>query len=611
MTSKTSFPKRCSEFAKIYLWSLKRNAGMGGILAALMFVGIPVVLLLDSGGNRDSAPGNTLSYLSFALPIASLILLLFTVLLCVRMFGFLQNRHSVDLFHALPVGRVPMLLGNWCAGMTLLAVPVAFSFAAVLAITASRGYAAEIGAYLLLCFFRLILSAAAALSCTAFFMTCSGSTMDALLSMLCVNLCWKTAAYCAMFFASHTIPGMQPIARYPRLNGTSAAVLLLITPFEEAYLPFVDSSTREILLPGWFLPWWIFFTAAMLAGACFFYARRKSEAAGDHFAGRVPKILVRFLAAVGAGLALSLFGLGEGGKGRFGPSVFVALTISLFAHTAAEVIFERGFRTLKRSLRGYAVSAACLAAFFGIIATGCFGYGTYVPQDSKVESVTFDWNSGVIVSQDICVKTEDGIKKTVSLPRILEQPEDIEAVVQIHKKLAAECRKQYYPCALNNFETRSFTITYRLRGGRTVSRSFAKTGDSEYDDEWKEAQLSIVKLSGFQKTGSILHYLGPDSIDIVWPNDGSAQAYQISDESMRSRLLAALLAEDSGQDGKCQADGQKTGMWIHYNSFCPNDTLRKAIGENVTQVVDGGWYCIYRQGGEVDQVLQEIAATEK
>ena len=620
MKTRTSFPQRCSEFAKIYLWSLKENAGVGGILAGLMFAGIPVMLMIRSGqmmagqmGGQQLITDGFLFLIGETVPITGIaLLMLFAVLLSARMFCYLQNSHSVDLFHALPVGRMPMLLGKWFAGMTLLLLPVLVNFGIILGLAASNGCRAEAGAALQWHFGWFALFSAAVYTSGVFFMVCGSSVPDALLSMLIVNIGWPVVEYCAGFLVSRTIPGLNP------MKDIDYGFLTLFSPIAAGSL-MVTSNARTWGWYGisWFLPWWGIFTAALLLAVCVIFARRKSEASDNRAANRGPKILMRFFATVSAGIGFCLLGFNlMKDSDQIALPLLFAAAGSFLVHTIT--IPARGFHALKRSLRGYAAALACLVAFFGIIVTGCFGYDTYVPQASEVESVTvrgkYDPGSG----QGVLFYTDYGEPKEAGFAPVLEKPEEIETVVEAHRSLVGCCRKYCYPYRPGSSDD-TFSITYHLKNGGTVSRSFAqpavkKASDSEaLDAEWEQALDSIRNLDGYRTNSEVLYFIEPYMIYgvAVYSNPSNSCRYMQFPEELKSRLLIALKEEDTLESRKEHKDSESEykQVIVSNDDFDPSEAMRKVLDKEPTKIYGWGFRYFYRPGGEVDQVLQEIAAT--
>lgn len=160
MTAKASFPSRFREFRRIYIWSIRKNRGLAALLTVLLFLVLPLPLLFALPSWRENTQraaesalkahttfysqqfisGEYSSFLKTLVPMAAVpILLVFCVILTVMLFRYMHTKRSVDLFHALPVGRVPLLLGRWAAGVTALFAPVLLITAVVQVIASANG----------------------------------------------------------------------------------------------------------------------------------------------------------------------------------------------------------------------------------------------------------------------------------------------------------------------------------------------------------------------------------------------------------------------------------------------------------------------------------------
>lgn len=612
MTSKTSLPTRKNEFRQTFRWALRKNAGMTGLLAALLFVCLPMILLLAlSNSNGYPTPGVSetvwrngiaseyASFLRTMIPLAAVsLLLLFSVVLCVRLFGYMQNRRSEDLFHALPVGRVPMLLGRWCAGMVALALPALGNFG-VLALIA-LAYRIPLfagGMYLGTALCWLLLMAAAAFTFLTFLSVCSGSVMDTILSALGVNVGFPAAVFLSQSLIRYTLPGAYDADRF------NFAVLSLLAPFPAAYLPHVGEE------PVWFLPWWICATAALLAGACLLYRRRRSESAEDRFAFAAPKIVIRFLLTACGGLGLGLAGMFM--TGNIAMFLLLAAAGSLMAHTVVEAVYSRGFRGMKRSLRWYAIFAVCFAAFYGVLATGCFGFDTRVPDPSEVESISID-ATGFSSSGGSQVYRADHDTGLISGPPIplepvLKKPESIRAVLQFHRELVAKYRAEKYPYVPQQGYWGVFTLRYRLKNGSTLTRSFL---DSSGFSEWmQEKEKPLLEMEEYRENNDMVFFLQPDdllSVTVYSNNGNKGSEYLLGDGALRGELLDALRSE---YDADRSSDG---GLSLKVREpFRPDDRLREALGGYSGEVAVGEPSYSYRADGEVARVLKEIAEKEK
>ena len=611
MTSRTSFQTKRLEFCKAFHWELKKNAGISGLLAALQFLCMPLILLLEfpqwKEGRKLQYASTTKpleqyeSYLKSAIPAFVLSLsLLFAVIFCVRLFGYMQNKRSVDLYHALPVGRGSMFLGRWCAGAVLLSVPVALNFGITMWVAAANGIssAALIKSTLQAMGWVLLFSVAVFTFCS-FFVVCSGSMMDTFLSVFGINVGFPLTVYLGYFLTAYTVPGMA-------ISGGDAPwqIMTLLAPFPAAYLPLSSDTVS-----AGFLPWWLCFTAALLVGALLVYRKRKSELAESQLAFPVPKIISRFLLTICGGLTLGLI-VGQANLPLFLTGVAAG---SLAVHTAVEAAYSRGFQGLKKSFRWYAAFAVCFAVFYGVFATGCFGYDTAVPEESQIESVsaqTLENNSG-----ENFVVVEG---KTIYLKPKMKQAESIRTVLQAQRNIISWYRKNsfpYVPCSCSN----DLTLTYHLKDGRTITRSYSLF--SEFRNQ-QEALLkyadSITELAEYRSKNDVLYFFGPQDINVVRIGSGDSpsgktldmKSYLLSGRNLplAQELMEALRSESFGNVSSLDSNNSGlASVELDYRGrIVPGTELSEALGKKYPYVDGTSSLYYYRKGGKVDSVLQKI-----
>ena len=147
MTS-TTFSPKAGGFCQVFRSSFRQIRGVALLYTALLTVTFPLLLTL-SLAQVSAAPYSlmeersrrAMDYLNgalyFALPA---FLWTFTIVFAVSLFHYLQNKRSVDLYHALPIRRETMLLGRVCAAFASLAVPFVVLFLLSLVIAAYSAY---------------------------------------------------------------------------------------------------------------------------------------------------------------------------------------------------------------------------------------------------------------------------------------------------------------------------------------------------------------------------------------------------------------------------------------------------------------------------------------
>lgn len=621
MMSKTYFLQKRNEFFHTYRWALRENGGTSFLLAALLFVFLPMILILQESAHtwyvREAESGAVLTknifeqYLRVAIPLFGLtLLLLFAVLFSVRLFRYLQDGRSVDLFHSLPIGRVPLLLGRWCAGVTALAVPLALNFFVLQIVAWVYGVSADgasaqaenagywmssnmavwldrqlINVNLWQIFWVLLLVVAAAFTCCVVAMVCSGSVMDGMLSVLGINIGVPLSVFLCMMLIKLMVPGMDPF-------WSDMSLIFVLSPFASAYQPFATA------MPFWFLPWWIFFTAISLAAACLLYRRRKSESAGSRFAFPTLKIVVRFLMTVCGGLGLGLALKDNGGGFWVG-----LLAGSAITHVVLEGLYSRGFGTLKKSLRWYAAFLGAFILFYGILSTGCVGYDTRIPAAAEVASVTIAPPSEISPSK-LAGQSESG--EEVLFQPVLKKPESIQAVVQIHKDLIGLYRSQGFPYTPRNASYDSLKLIYHFKNGKTMSRSFSDCENTE-SDAFRKKTNEIKQISEYWQNSDVIFFLHPNDINSITIESGRPIFPNVR---TREELLEALRA-DYCADNMNRTD-YSTGKTISIKwkqKILASGRFSEMLGGYAGSINLMQSQYFFQAGGKVDEVIQKMVGS--
>ncbi|MDC0700718.1 ABC transporter permease, partial [Blautia wexlerae] len=310
MTSKISLNKFLPELGNTYLWATKKNLGMMALLATLQFLAFPLIVWFSlantemiswiPAGEQYANVFSRVSYYSTTFLVTPLCLL-FVLLTAVSLFQYMHNKRSVDLFHALPVGRSAMLLGRFLAGLTTLFAPMLLNFSVVAVIGLAYGIensGKHIG-YLYSVLLWLFLMLTAALLFCVLMAVCSGTTLDMVLSVIGVNIAYPLLILAVLFVMSCLLPGFNT-DQVPPLLAT------LISPFTAIFAAVMSVDQAFDAGKITFLIWWIVFSVFLALLCVYLYRRRKSESAENTFAFAIPKQIIRFLLTAVGGLGLGL-----------------------------------------------------------------------------------------------------------------------------------------------------------------------------------------------------------------------------------------------------------------------------------------------------------------
>lgn len=546
MTSTTSSLNRISQFRRTYLWALKKNAGMAALLALLLFLANPLLLLIalpnairsleDQMTAAQKAEELSRRYTDLvsnvAPPLAVGIVLLFSAILCILLFGYLQKKRSVDLFHALPVGRGELLLGRWCAGLTVLLVPVLLNFAIMGIIGASYGVSVTADATppFVQMLWVMLLGAASFTFCM-FMMICAGTTLDAVLSALGINIGYPLLILCADWLAGMLVPGFDGNVWQKSFATTALA------PFAAAFAAVLQKHSV------WFLLWWIVMTALLLAGSVFLYRRRRSESAEDNFAFPLPKLVVRFLLTAVGGLAFGLFlsGTSSSEKGFFVGVLFG----SVATHIIVETIYSRGFQHLKKSFVGYAVFAVAFIAFYGILCTGLFGYDTRVPELSEVESLSIGPQNGGNGDGSQLI-FNSSYKQIAALTPTIRERRNLQTAIEAQQEIISQYRSQF-PYRIKTAQSSDgMTFSYRLKNGRVFTRTYRNyySGEENMETVLQSVSQKIGSMKEFTETRDLIFYVNSEaikSIDVCGEKTGN-KSFALSAEA--AKQLQEAIQQD-------------------------------------------------------------------
>ncbi len=615
MTSKTSSNNRLAEFCSVYRWSLKKNRGMGALLTVLLFLSLPLIPLLSLQQKAEEwakYPDIDKTHLSRELYLSRYmdsflhstsflvicIILLFAIILCVLLFNYMHGKRSVDLFHALPVGRTPMLLGRWCAGLTILYIPLVLNTAILEIIRLAWGISYMNGSPSIWTqMFIVILMGTAAFTFSMFMAVCSGTTLDTVLSILGVNAGYPILILCGVTVMNLTLPGFD----FNWRNGLT--LITALAPFPAAVVAFTGSRSTG------FLVWWIVMTILILAGSVVLYRKRKSECAENNFAFPIPKIIIRFILTAVGGIGLGLF-LNTNIRGGF----FIGLAAgSALVHVIVEAIYSRGFAHIKKSFKWYGTFAAAFAVFYGIVATGGLGYDTRIPNAADVASVTIDSGYSFVDGSGCTVIYDENGNSPKQIKPVVFNQAGIQAAIDMQKTFIDSYRTGAYPYRIGNSVGSSIPLTYHLKNGKVISRTYNLfDGDGSADwDKFSAIQKKVTENPEFAKGTDMIFHVGAadvKSVDVGQGNGENQMSY-VPNEDVKQKLLDAIQQDILNHKSD---QGNNTHITVQVNfkdSLTPRDEFVKyqlPSGQTKFRLNGGGRYSVHDKNSETYRLAQQM-----
>ncbi|MFR8002703.1 MAG: hypothetical protein ACLU62_07270 [Hydrogeniiclostridium sp.] len=544
MTSTTSFRNFGRQLSAVWGQSLRQIRGITLLYGILTLVFIPLVLIFLLTTSLQT----TYSYSSYPVvaierairtlfpvissPLVSIFSLVYSFVLC----HYMQNKRSIDVYHSLPLGRIPMLLGRFLASLTAHALVLAVNALCLLGILVGfQLYATPQGVVLpILVLHSILIQFLMAGAMTAFTfvaIVCCGTAFDSLVSIFGINISVPIVIFLCFSYIAGSLPGYTS-----SIAGWSSQYFFM-SPFIGIY--FMACFNTDLL---W---WWLLSIPLFLGLSLLLYGFRKSEAAEISFAFPLPKIIIRFLITLAGGMAV-----GSIAHSLAGASYYLWFILGSFcSHLVLEVIYDRGFRFFPKSLIAYGTAVAISCAFFGIIAFGGFGFDTAVP---SAESVAWVEYSG---REELTLLDSNNRKHTFS--SVVTESQRFEDLQKSHEETIENIRAEAYPYfyrnplfsgALFGGDFSSVSFTYHLKDGGTLHRTYnysysAYTSSLEnFFSSEKNPQESVYQLIPPELISKI-------TISIFDNMDGTATETEFPATFAQKSQILDVLSKEEKPDG--------------------------------------------------------------
>lgn len=197
------------------------------------------------------------------------------------------------------------------------------------------------------------------------------------------------------------------------------------------------------------------------------FKRRKaefSENAGNYKAMKMLVICV---------LSLWAFGLALGAltsiTGRLHIALPLAFVVLVIAALGMEFYYNKSLKAVLESCRRLPVYLALPAVALVVCCTGCFGYSSYVPASSQIQSaeIIYPGRNDFFASGIVTDSTVGCLTAAVNTTQSFSSAQALEVITNVHRQACD---------AVNNSEiTSQFYVSYTMRDGSTVTRYFRNT----------------------------------------------------------------------------------------------------------------------------------------
>lgn len=462
----------------LFKFTVRKNIGIIILATVFMLLICPGYVFIEMSNYQagaSSAFENTIYIRDSLVGISTFITVVISIIAvfsCFVNFSFLYSKKSVDVYHALPITRVSLLLSRFFAAVTPLLIPLVLCYASLIGLSFFDNVVADIKSILT----AFAFSAAVMLMSAAFtmiFIICAGSVFDLIISFVGINVGALLSVLIVFSLCDKYLVGFYGSDEAFWIWHSSPFIYGVAAQYSAIYESIRYSSPRIIQTEPMF-SMLIIFAIAVISIVCsvLLYNRRKSEKSGDSYAYKfiyyICCILVGFVAAYGLGI---IFSVGSYGVVFW---TFAVLGAVLGAVTLG-AITDKGFKTVKKSLLLGGVSALLLAVTVVSLKLDITGFSKHIPETDSIKEVTVN-----LIRDEFKVSPEKA--------------------VELHKFFVeeAENNTEYY--------SQYVVIDYELEGSKSLKRIYHYDENDvpdilleiyKSDDRWEELKEKISELNYF------------------------------------------------------------------------------------------------------------------
>ena len=460
MQSKTSFFNRT-----IFCKCLTRFWPLWLGYAFVLFLMLPLPLLnrlnVSTYGAYYGTPVQNfvLEQTPVALPMLSCI---FGVLVAAAMFDFLFTARGTGLMASLPVRREGVFASCYAAGALLLLSSDALTFLLALGVEAIGG-AAHVQSLLI----WLAVLAMENLLFYSIAVFCAMLTGHILI-LPCLYLLFNVGVALLQALVQGMLGlflfGLNPGGAAWGLEKLSPIVALVNSTsvvYEYAGYQVQNTSYRAQLAVG-FDGWWVvggWCIAGLLLAVCalLLYRRRRMECAGDTVSIPVLRPVLKYIVTLffALGFPLGMYStLFAGSGGSADLPAYLAFTVLgvVIGYYLSEMIIHKSLRVFRGRWKGMVVTAVLCCALVCAVDFDLVGYERRVPDADSIASVNID---------------------SYEVTAAFRETDNVRSVCALHQSIVDN--KSLHESALS---TRQLTVSYELKNGRTLFRSYRIADDA-------------------------------------------------------------------------------------------------------------------------------------
>ena len=571
---------------------LRRNLPAGLCFFGVSFFCFPLQYILEIFFSRPSPDGILYLYMStrahiytgLSLAVMFAMVPALSLLLALVQAHWLHSRRASDLYHSLPIRRESLLLANAGAVFFTIALPLTLDYLIILGAGALRlaiglpqnslGFTLAVGE-ILLDWAGWMVTSLATIAVVLLVAVKIGSAFE--------NLLFSLEVFCApagIVFISALVCDRYLTGFVSGLNGwelTWSTPLLLMLGRVMEHTMYIDPPPFYAM--DWAILLWLVLALALLGAACRLYRRRPSELAETAGAREPLNTLGKAVLVYIGGLGLALL-IHEESHLDTGAQPFwvTALVGAALTALACQVLMDRGFRGLKRSLPALAATVAVVTAAAFVMTHGGLGYVNYIPAAGKVRNaaITYRGRYGQLAEWALADTEEtDGegrYRYGDTGWALFTTPEGVRLVQDLHRHLL-----QIDPEGDEVYASGLF-IRYNDR----VERGYASLGPNVLDPRLYRdvtALLAIEESREFREQTDPRFTITPEEIKAVRVSDvtGLKTSNPITSQETIRRLVEAMKADAEAFDPTLFRDGSaKAAAYLTVETQLPRERLSDA-----------------------------------
>lgn len=417
------------------------------------------------------------------------------VFMAIFVFRYLHNKNAIDFYHSLPVTRTSLLVCNFVCGYLAISVPFIINYFIKVIIIFSKlkqFSVISLGLENILIFSVII------------FIVYSFCTLVA----VSVGTTLECFGYSLAVCGALSVIGFITTSLCDNLFGFARQLIFISNCFKLSpfglVVTYVQNIQEKTQLAA--ITVWIVLAIVALLAANYIYKKRKSEIADVAGRKNPLSIVIRFIGAFCGGvMLLMLFEVDS-------KISFLACAVGGFlGYIIVEVIFAKGFVTVKKSIILSLVSAVVMGAYGLFFQVGGFGFEKRMPVLADIQSVTISQVG--IYDFPYYNEVSDKIFDDISTNYTLKEDDAKQAVLDIHKLIVDNYYESNINKSLNSqfIDGGEFTITYKLQNGRTIARKYYLYDNTKI----QKAVAKLYDLEEVKKAGTFVFHTTSNIVDNV------------------------------------------------------------------------------------------------